>query len=289
MLTRHTNRRRYVFALLILTSITFITLDQRGDGAGVISPVRNTARDAVAPIDRAVGDGISPITDWFSGITQAGTLERDNAKLRRQLADLNGRIAQAQEAIRQNRQLSELNGITFVGDLKGVTGRVINGSPASFDSTLLIDRGSADGVRVDNPVITPGGLVGRIESVSEHTATIVLITDSDSAVGVRLVKSAAIGSAFGVTGRNQLRLLGIPAATTVTVGEVATTSGLDLARFPGGIPVGTVKKATKQPGELNQDVQLTPTADLAHLEFVRILDWVPTTETTTSTTTPVGG
>lgn len=275
-MARHTNRQRYVLLLLLLTSITFITLDQRGDGDAFINPVRNAARDAVAPMDRASGDALAPVTDWLRGVFEAGKLERDNANLRRDLAAMKGQVAASQDALRQNKELSALNDLSFVGTLAGTTARVINGSPGSFENTVLLDRGTADGVAIDNPVVTRGGLVGRVEAVSEHTATIALITDSSSGVGVRLVKTDATGVAQGITGRRTLRLDFVDVDARVARGENAVTSGLQLARFPAGIPVGTVTKVDKRPGRLQQDIQLTPLADLDHLEFVRVLRWEPT-------------
>jgi rod shape-determining protein MreC len=324
VIARPSNRQRYVLALLLLTSITFITLDQRGAGHSAISPVRNAARDAVAPVDRWVGDELRPVTEWFRGIGRSGTLQSENTKLRQELADERGKLAAAQAVLDQNKILNELLHIPFVGSIKTIGAPVINTTPDNFSSTLILGVGSADGVQKDNPVVVPAGLVGRVDSVTAHTATVVLLDDADSSVGVRLVPAAALpsttttttttagtstsssttststttsttpssssvvtttapilvtppvyGVADGVPGSTTLTLRQVDVKTVVTVGELVVTSGQDLGRSPGDIPVGRIISIKREPGQLSSTIHVKPLVDFAHLQFVRVMLWIP--------------
>jgi rod shape-determining protein MreC len=97
---RRTSRRRSVLILLILTSITLITVDARGNNGGVTRTVRDSARDAMAPVQEAVDDILSPVADWFDGVTEGADLKQENRVLRRQLAEARGEAAQSRSARR---------------------------------------------------------------------------------------------------------------------------------------------------------------------------------------------
>ena len=105
---RPSRRRRIVLALLLLTSVTLITLDLRGEGDdGALGSVRSGVRDVLAPVQDAANAVISPVTDWFDGITSAGTLKSENRELREQVDELRAEQAQAEAAIAEIEELME--------------------------------------------------------------------------------------------------------------------------------------------------------------------------------------
>ena len=119
---------------------------------------------------------------------------------------------------------------------------------SDFAATIDIDVGRSDGVQLDMPVVGNGGLVGQIVEVSHHTATVRLITDGQSSVGVRY--GPAPGSLAVLDGAGAGKPLSadlVPSNTPLTDGEVFTTSGLQGALFPPGIPVARVVASTPAP------------------------------------------
>lgn len=270
---RRTNRRRSVLALLVLTSVTLITLDARGNGSRLIGSARGTARDATEPVVRAVDDAVTPIGDWFDGVLHSGDLERQNASLRRQLAEARGRAAQARAALRENAELKRLAGIPFVGSTPTVTAQVVGSSPGNFETTLTIDKGSRAGIAVGMPVVGGEGLVGRIIEVSSRQATVGLVTDPQSGVAVRLERSAAYAIAKGSEGHTDLSLQAVPADVAVAKGELVSTAGLQNGAYPAGIPVARVVSVHKAPGDLEQSITVRPLVDLGRLAYVRVLRW----------------
>ena len=266
-----TTRRRSVVVLLVLTAVTLITLDQRGSGP--ISTVKGWARDAKAPVENAVNHVIDPVSDWFDGIARAGSLKSENAHLRKQLAEARGTASQSRNAVRENERLTKLLHLQFAQDVPSVAARVVDGAPSNFENTVVINRGTHHGVAKGMPVVSGDGLVGRVTEVSKDRATVLLLTDRDFGVGVRLEDTGAQGVANGVAGRSMLALNFVDPDATVKRGELAVTSGLEGARFPPDIPVGTVVSATKHTGDLQQTIALRPLADLETLEFVKVLQW----------------
>jgi len=261
--------------LLVLTSVTVITLDFRDDGQGMVESVRSGARDAFAPVQNVVGKVFSPVGDFFGGITRYRKVKAENAKLRRELEQARGEAIQGADAIRERQLLNALARLDFAGDLRGITARVVSNSPSNFQITVTVDRGTDAGVASGMPVVTEAGLVGRIAEVSKSRATVLLITDPASSVGVRLAGSGDIGVVTGSGRRDLLPLSLVSVETKVAEGEAVVTSGLQQGLFPAQIPVGRVRGAKITPGQLEQEVTIEPVVDLDRLEFVRILIWEP--------------
>jgi rod shape-determining protein MreC len=272
---RRSRRHRFLLMLLVLTSVTVITLDFRDDGQGVLESVRSGARDAFAPVQAAVGKVFSPIGDFFGGITRYREVKSENARLRQELEAAEGEVIRGADAIRERQLLTALQRLDFAGDLRGVTARVVSNSPSNFQLTVTVDRGSSAGVAAGMPVVTPAGLVGRIAEVSDDRATVLLLTDPASSVGVRLAGTGDIGAVTGSGRRDVLPLSLVSVETKVAEGEAVLTSGLEGGLFPPGIPVGRVRGTKITPGQLEQEVTIEPVVDLDRLELVRILVWQP--------------
>ncbi len=272
-LSRRGNRRRSILVLLVVTSVTLITLDERGQGSGVIGSARDAARDALAPVQTAVDDVFSPVGDWWDGITRAGSLKSENARLRRRLAEERGRVSTAKEALTENEELKKLAQVPFVPGIPVITAEVVAGSPGNFELTAEISKGASSGVAAGMPVVAGEGLVGKVNDASRRRATVLLLTDPSSAVGVRLEKSNVPGVAKGQTGSNLLRLDFIDSSVPVAKGELVFTAGLQDAVFPAGIPVAKVVSVKKEPGDLTQSILLQPLVDVSRIEFVKVLRW----------------
>jgi rod shape-determining protein MreC len=125
------------------------------------------------------------------------------------------------------------------------------------------------------PVVAGSGLVGRIVDVAHSTATVQLITDPGSNVGIRLQSSGDVGVARGGGASQQMPVDLIDLGTKIDEGAAVVTSGLQQSVFPPDIPVGRVVKATVSPGALQQEVTIEPVVDLRRLEFIRVLKWQP--------------
>ena len=270
---RRSARPRFTLLLLVLTSLTIITLDYRGDTTGVLGTVRGGIRDVLAPVQGAADAAVSPLANVVQGVVNRGDLEAENARLRAELAEARGEARRAADAERERKALLDLQGLDFVGDIPEVAARVISSSTSNFELSVVIDRGRADGLVEGMPVVAGAGLVGRVADVSTNRAVVLLITDRTSSVGIRLTSSGEVGVAAGRGSKAPLTVDLIAAATKVRRGEVVVTSGLQNSVFPPGIPVGTVRSARVRRGDLEQKVTITPSVDFRRLAFVKVLQW----------------
>jgi len=263
------NRRRTILALIVLTAVTLITLDVRG--AGPISAVRGGAHDVVNPIAGAFDTVFSPVGDWIDGVTSAASLKDENARLRRRLDAARGQRATARAATAENKELKKLLDLPFVEDANSIAALVVEGAPSNFEFTVQIGTGESDGVGVDMPVVTGAGLVGRVLEVSRDRATVLLIKDPESGVGVKIEKSGTTGVVKGRGDTNTVRADFVDPKAEVTKGEIVYTSGQQNSPFPTAIPVGTVSKVTNTRGDLQQDILVKPLVDFSRLDYVKVL------------------
>ncbi len=263
------NRRRTILTLIVLTAVTLITLDVRGSGP--ISALRGGAHDVVNPIAGAFDTVFSPVGDWIDGVTSAASLKDQNAQLRRRLDAARGQEAAARAATQENKDLKKLLDLPFVENADAIAAQVVEGAPSNFEFTVQIGKGESDGVGVDMTVVTGAGLVGRVLEVSRDRATVLLVKDPQSGVGVRIEKSGTPGVVKGRGDSDTLRVDFVDPNADVTKGEVVYTSGQQNSSFPAAIPIGTVSKVTKARGDLQQDVLVKPLVDFSHLDYVKVL------------------
>jgi rod shape-determining protein MreC len=271
--SRRGARPRFTLLLLVLTSVTLLTLDFRGEGA--LTGVRNVAREVLNPLQSLATAITRPIGNLAQGVFNYGDLEAENAQLRAQLDEARGAEAQAEDAVRESRALLDLQDIDFAGDIPDVTARVVSSTPSNFELAVVIDRGTEHGIAEDMPVISGSGLVGRVSEVSRNRSVVRLLTDLTFSVGVRFSGTGEVGVATGRGRRDPLRVDLVAATAPVKERELVVTSGLQQSAFPAGLPVGRVVSAKTVPGEEEKRVTVRPLVNLRKLAFVKVLQWSP--------------
>ncbi|MBI5639796.1 MAG: rod shape-determining protein MreC [Nitrospirae bacterium] len=196
--------------------------------------------------------------------------EEENVRLKRQIADLLQERGKFQEAILENKRLTELLKLGESSRNSVSSARIIGRDIVQWTHTLLLDKGQKDGVGKDMAAITPRGLAGKITNVSVSYSYLLLLTDINFAAAVRLQESRKEGILAG----NGTRICGlkyIPYEEEVKPGDIVITSGLDLL-FPAGIPVGYVSKVDNRGRGGNfQYIEVIPFQDDTKMEEVLII------------------
>jgi rod shape-determining protein MreC len=273
-ISRRSGRSRFTLILLLLTSVTLLTLDIRGFGP--LESARDSTLSALGPVKDFVADTTAPVSDAWNGAFRYGDLEAENERLQDRIRELEGTQVDAERDIALLRNiLGELN-IPYVTDIEARVALVVSGPVSNFEDTIEINKGSGDGVEVGMPVVSHAGLVGRIDRVTANRSRVVLITDPDFNVGVKLTRSGDVGVARG-QGSNRPLIVdqGIESDVVVQDNELVTTSGLGRSLFPADVPVGTVRSSQVLRGELDQELLIDPLANLGELSVVNILMWTP--------------
>jgi rod shape-determining protein MreC len=247
-----------------------ITLDFRAGDRGPLAVLGRGALTVITPLQEAVAGIFRPIGAFFSTLANLGNLRSENRELRGQVAA--GRLtgARFQSLERELRELQGLLDIKQRFELETRGASVISESVSNFEWAVTIDRGSGDGVTLDMPVIAADGLVGRVVQVSHSSSKVMLITDPDSRVGVKLASSGERGLLLGGRG-DELRLDLINPDTEVLPAEPVLTSGYQGSLFPPEIPIGQVSRATTSDVELTRPVFVRPYVDFSRLDYVLLV------------------
>jgi rod shape-determining protein MreC len=264
------SRTRIVVFALLIVAITLITLDYRSGGN---SPLRGVGADVFGPMEKGAGYVTRPVTGAFDAVTgddsgQITTLQTQNDELRAELAR-----AQADEA-----SVPQLKSLDKLADRNGyhVVAASVVGAGGSYSDTVTVDAGTTDGIAVNDTVLNGAGLVGTVTSVGPESATVLLATDTDSVVGVRLADTGEIGAITGtgssMASAGSLRLRLFDANATLQPGEELVTFGsVNDSPYVPGVPVGTITSVTSQAGSLTQAAVVQPFADFTSLGVVGVV------------------
>lgn len=269
-----------MLALLVGVSLILLTAYFGEAPTSPLHAVQRGIVEVLSPIQEGASKALKPARDvagWFSDTFKAKS-QRD--QLQREVQRLTTELAQAQSAVAQNRQLSRQVGLDNsigIDAYKPVAAHVIARDPTLWYATVEVDKGSADGVHVDDPVVGGGGLVGKISTVAPTVSVVTLITDHSMAVAAQVQDA---GSDTGVLvpavgNPNQLLLQYLPRTAAVQVGQLVVTAGFKYNQleslYPPGIPIGQVSSASQNDLLNSGQVQVDPTVDLRHLDAVQIL------------------
>jgi len=270
----HRRSPRFTIIVMVVLSITVITLDARD--VPVIGAIRRGVMRAVTPVGDAMSSATTPFRNAWNGITNYGDLESENQRLRKQLDALSNKDVLNSDAEEQVKRLKEQLKVPFAPDIPKQVAQVSSGNFSSFDdNTAQIDKGSESGLKVGMPVVTAAGLIGSIEKVYVNRSVVRLITDPGVNIGIKL-KSDDLGVGRGTgAGKPWLVDRGIGLGDDVAKGDPVTTSGLERAKFPAGLPIGTVRSITRNQADQIQILEVNLVADLSRLDYVQVLLWEP--------------
>jgi rod shape-determining protein MreC len=270
-------RRRAVLGLLVALSIILLTGYFGESAGGGLHSIQRGFVTVIAPIQDGAHKALKPFRDFFGWIGDTIHAKSQRDQLRKQLAALRTqRIADAGGA-RQATQLEALLGLDTrlkLSSYHPISANVIGRSPTVWYAQIEVDRGSADGVHNDQPVIDGDGLVGKVTTVTPHASFVMLITDQKSGVSATDNETGAAGVVQPAVGNpNDLLMQFVPNASQIKVGQEVVTSGTISSRldslFPPGIPIGKVTSV--DPSNLLQGVHVQPFANLRSVEFVQVL------------------
>jgi rod shape-determining protein MreC len=279
MYRKEVRRRRAVLVLLVIVSLVLLSSHFSESSSGPLHAIQRGLATALGPIEEGADRALKPARDLVGWFDETFEARGQNEELEAEVQDLRERLAAAESATRENEQLRELLDLGPGGGIAGyesVTSRVIGRSPTLWYSTVTIDRGSSSGVRVDDPVITGDGLVGKITETTSGTAQVTLITDHRSAVSATVVPDGPSGVITPEVGDPEDLLLDfIENEREVEEGQMVVTAGWTSGKlasaFPYGIQIGRVTEATVGEQETFQQVHVEPFADMRSLDFVQVL------------------
>jgi rod shape-determining protein MreC len=272
-------KRRIVVGVLVVVALALITFSFRSSG---LTPVQDVGASALRPFQVAAERISKPFRDaggWFSGLLDA---KAENKQLHREVDQLRNQAIQNTDAARQNEELRKalayVDSPRFPQDYEYVATRVISPPQSTYEQTVVIAAGRRDGVRVDYPVVTPDGLVGKVVAAGRSVSKVMLLTDDQLSVGATdLDQRGATGIVkHGQGGPNTLILDHVTKNQTVNVGDKVITQGSPAGSrlpsiYPRGIQIGVVTSVNQNDTDLYKQIQVQPFVDFSSLSSVLVL------------------
>jgi rod shape-determining protein MreC len=274
-------RRRAVLGLLLASSLILLTLYFGESAGGGLHSVQRGVLQVVSPIQEGASRALKPFRDLFGWVGDTLDAKGQVKSLRAERDQLRAQAIAGVAATRENQQLKRLMKLEDSAGLTAanpVRARVIGQDPSLWFTQIEINKGTGDGLREGQPVVTGEGLIGRVSSAASGTAIVTLISDHTTNVGARVNESSGITGVVQVeAGRpDDLVLSYTKRSDVVTPGQTIVTSGT-MSRsdrlaspFPPDIPIGRVTRVD-EPGTDNQLPHVQPFANLRRLEFVDVL------------------
>jgi rod shape-determining protein MreC len=230
--------------------------------------IRIWAVDAITPLERVIVRAQNGASNLWRNYFFLRGVRAENRQLKEQIEQMRLEQVRLNEDAAQAHRLQSLLAFKEQVVMKTVPAQVIGSSGSDLSRSIYIDKGSNQGIAPDMPVITAGGIVGKVLRTYPSTSLVLMINDQSSGVGVLLEKSRLQGVLRG-TPDGELILERVMSDEQVTPGETVLSSGGDQI-FPKGFPVGTVMKVS--PGkELFLNIKVHAAADLSRLEEVLVL------------------
>ncbi len=237
---------------------------------GLLAPGRAVLGDAAVPL-YWIGNLPARIADWFDGVfTTREALVEENRALRGEALVLRARTQRLAALAAENVRLRELLHSTALLDEKLLVAEIIGVSPDLGNQTVVIDKGSAQGLARGQAVIDAYGLFGQVVEVGRFSSRVLLLTDTTHAVPAQVVRN---GVRLIVEGTGRIDVLDVNHVSSnmdVRPGDLLVSSGLG-QRFPGGYPVAVVESVTNDAGRTFAVVQARPSAQLDRSRHVMVV------------------
>jgi len=227
---------------------------------------------ATSPIEKGVDWVVTGVLEgWQRYVWLRGT-ERRARELSRTVNELRAENAELAQLRAENERLGKL--LAFARsrpEHRAVGARIIGTRMDPKGLQLVtIDRGADDGVRRMMPVVTAGGVLGRIHTLGARSADVLVLSDRNSSIAVRVERSRARANVRGQGAPGPCRLEYALRSDDLIEGDELVTSGTD-GVFPRGLPVGQVTRVKRGGHGLYQAAEVLPAVDVTRVEEVAVL------------------
>ena len=189
-------------------------------------------------------------------------------ELEKEVNSYRARLDDYSETKAQNKRLSDL--IKFKKEYlpkSYMVAEVIGLDSHPLSETIIINKGSDSGVSLNDPVLTPEGVIGRVVDVYRYSSKVLLLTDSQSSIGAMIQRTRDIGDAMGNSSQT-LMLTSISLDARVKPGDLVITSGMSTF-YPKGLRIGTVSEVKKC--ATGREITVVPSSDTRKCEEVMVL------------------
>jgi len=262
--------------ILLLTNLVIMAVDAR-DSVTRQRLLRVWVQALASPAQSISSGASGASSNLFSQIVNFRKSAVENERLKQDLSQARLELQNAHHTWEENQRLKGLLNLKEQTGYDQIAARVIARDSSVWFNTITINRGSSSGIALNMPVVTAGGIVGRVIAVSPWTAQVMMITDEKAAAGAivgQLGASGALGSVRGLGNSDLIEMRYVSNQEKVAVGDYILTTGQD-GIYPAGLNVGEVLQMKPGTAAQPHQILIRPGAKLDQLEEVAVLLYHP--------------
>lgn len=261
--------------VLCVANFVLMAFDARADGGQrVIRVWTQTAADFVqSPVTTVT----SSVSGYFGSIANLRSAQDENDALKQRIQELEVELKAKEDLTAENERLNALLNLKEKSQYKVLNARIIGRDPSIWFDASIVNRGSLDGVKLNMPVVTNGGLLGRVTAVGPLTSQVDLLTRDKSGVGAvvgEIAGSNALGVVVGSSKRDLVEMRYVPGSVQVEVGQSVYTTGQD-GIYPAGLKVGEIVEVESGSATTPHRIVIRPSAGIDSMQEVGILLYEP--------------
>ena len=266
----------WLVIVLLLGNFILMAFDARqiDSGQRVIRVWTQTIADFVqSPVTTLS----SSISGYFGSIANLRSAQSENDALKQKVQELQVELKQKDDLSDENARLKALLGLKQQSKINVLPARIIGRDPSIWFDSSIIDKGSLDGVKLNMPVVTDGGLVGRVTAVGPLTSQVDMLTRDKSGVGGVIGEigvSNALGVVSGTSKRDVIEMRYVAGSFDVQPGQVVYTTGQD-GIYPPGLKIGEIVEVISGSATTPHRIFIRPSAGLTSMQEVAVLLYEP--------------
>jgi rod shape-determining protein MreC len=266
----------WLVIILLLGNFVLMAFDARqiDSGQRVIRVWTQTIADFVqSPVTTVT----SSVSNYFGSIASLRSAQSENDTLKQKVQELQVELKQKDDLSDENARLKALLGLKQQSKIGVLPARIIGRDPSIWFDSSIVDKGSLDGVKLNMPVVTDGGLVGRVTAVGPLTSQVDLITRDKSGVGGVIGEigvSNALGVISGTSKKDVVEMRYVAGSFDVQPGQVVYTTGQD-GIYPAGLKIGEIVEVISGSATTPHKIFIRPSAGLTSMQEVGVLLYEP--------------
>ena len=263
---------------LLVGNLVIMAADAR-DADGRHKILRVWTQTFASPLQSASSKASGATSGFFEQIWNFRSTAQQNEQLKERLTQVEQELNAARQATAENERLKALLNLNEQVQIQSVPARVIARDASVWFNTITINRGSGSGIAINMPVVTGGGIVGRVIAVGPWSSQVMLITDEKAGAGAVVGQLGQSGALGAVRGRADLgvaliEMRYVSGLEKVEVGDAVMTTGQD-GIYPPGLNVGRVVDVKTGTATQAHQILIQPGAQLDQMEEVAVLLYQP--------------
>lgn len=275
--------KKICLAVGIVICASLFSISLKAEGA--VQPLKNAVSSTVTPAQSNITKAGNWIVDHISFLSNLSKIKKENDALRSKVEKLDTQVSQMEKEeteLKRLRKLLELS--EQYSDYDSVGANVIGRGEGNWFDTLVIDKGSKDGIKEGMNVLSGDGLVGIVVSVQSKSAQVMSIIDDESNVSAMDLSTSDICMVNGNEETIEDGYIGIEDIdkdAKVKDGDTIVTSNIS-SKYLAGLTIGTIKEIEMSDSKLSKSAKLEPVVDFKHLQEVLIIKKVKADDTDAS-------